>query len=142
LENEELPIFVYGTLRLGQPNYERYLAKAGSILQIQTGFVTSARLYNFGPYPGLLLDPNIDETKRVYGEVMWLNPLHYQALMHELDELEGLAEGLYERHPHLVFVGTNSTPTPVQAWVYTIGPILAGQYNESDLIFEGDWLKR
>jgi gamma-glutamylcyclotransferase (GGCT)/AIG2-like uncharacterized protein YtfP len=117
------------------------LTKAGSILQIQAGFITSAQLYDFGPYPGLLLAPSIDENERVYGEVMWLNPLHYQGLMHQLDELEGLAEGLYERHHHLVLLDTNPIPTPIQAWVYTIGPALAGQYNESDLIVGGDWLK-
>ncbi|MBC8010614.1 MAG: gamma-glutamylcyclotransferase [Burkholderiales bacterium] len=83
-------VFVYGTLKRGGSNH--------ALLAGQT-YVGPARLapghalYSLGEYPGLVADPASPD--RVTGEIWAVDTAGLAAL----DELEGLAQGLYARVP-------------------------------------------
>jgi gamma-glutamylcyclotransferase (GGCT)/AIG2-like uncharacterized protein YtfP len=81
-------VFVYGTLKRGGPNHP-YLAGQQflGVAHTAPGFT----LYSLGDYPGMIrsADPGDDVT----GEVWAVDA----ACLRKLDELEGVAEGLYER---------------------------------------------
>lgn len=81
-------IFVYGTLKRGGSNH-RYLAGQTFVGEARTtaGFT----LYQLEGYPGLVVDPT--DREGVTGEIWSVDPNCLAAL----DELEGLAEGLYRR---------------------------------------------
>jgi gamma-glutamylcyclotransferase (GGCT)/AIG2-like uncharacterized protein YtfP len=115
-----LPIFVYGTLKRGEPNYVRYLTgqTAGELAARLAG----AALFTEGPYPFLTQEPDLllpgDE---VHGALISLRPAVYQLVMDDLDRLEGYVEGgsqnLYERVVREVVTGAGLQP----AWVYIAG---------------------
>lgn len=78
---KELPIFVYGSLREGFFNYDKYLK--GKVLRKTEG-KTKGKLYHmpYKNYPALL-----DGDNDVYGEIMILDD--YENTIKALDELEG-----------------------------------------------------
>jgi len=81
-------VFVYGTLKRGERNHhfltgQQFLGAA----QTAPGFT----LYALGDYPGMVR--SADPTHDVTGELWAVNA----ACLAKLDELEGVAEGLYER---------------------------------------------
>ena len=83
-------IFVYGTLKRGGSNHallagQQFLGAACTA----PGYI----LYLLGDYPGMVRAAN--DQAGVTGEV-WLVD---DACLQQLDELEGVAEGLYERVP-------------------------------------------
>jgi len=81
-------VFVYGTLKRGGSNH-RFLAGQKYLGPARTapGFT----LYSLGDYPGMVREPG--DTAGVTGE-LWSVEANGLA---ELDRLEGLDEGLYER---------------------------------------------
>lgn len=83
-------LFVYGTLKRGYRNH----------VQISAGTMVGAartapgyRLYDMGGFPGLFAHP-ADQTG-VVGEVWAIE----EELFPQLDEFEGVPEGLYRRRP-------------------------------------------
>ena len=81
-------VFVYGTLKRGGGNHallagQQYLGSA----RTPPGFT----LHSLGDYPGMVRSPG--DTTGVAGEVWAVD----DACLKKLDELEGVAEGLYER---------------------------------------------
>jgi gamma-glutamylaminecyclotransferase len=83
-------IFVYGTLKRGRSNH--------ALLAGQTflGAARTARgfqLYELSSYPGMVAENTIDTGEGVTGEV-WSVDI---PTLEKLDQLEGLAEGLYRR---------------------------------------------
>lgn len=83
-------VFVYGTLKRGGSNH-RFLA--GQVFLGTALTRAGATLYSLGEYPGLVHDPADGEG--VTGELWAVDD---EALA-GLDELEGVAEGLYAREP-------------------------------------------
>jgi gamma-glutamylaminecyclotransferase len=83
-------VFVYGTLKRGGENH-RFVAGQTflGVARTQPGY----RLYRLSGYPGMVEDPT--DERGVAGEV-WA--VDHDALR-GLDELEGVAERLYERAP-------------------------------------------
>ncbi len=81
-------IFVYGTLKRGCHNHG-YLAGQRFLGEARTapGF----RLFDLGGYPGIVVWP--DDTAGVTGEIWEVDAPALAAL----DELEGLAIGIYRR---------------------------------------------
>ncbi len=81
-------IFVYGTLKRGGSNHpvlagQKFLGEA----RTARGYV----LHSLGDFPGMVrTDP---PDRQVAGEVWLVDPAGHALL----DELEGVAEGLYER---------------------------------------------
>lgn len=77
----ELPIFVYGSLREGFFNYDKYLQ--GKVSKKIDGKI-KGKLYHmpYKKYPALLKGEDI-----VYGEIMYIND--YKDTIKALDQLEG-----------------------------------------------------
>jgi len=83
-------IFIYGTLKRGKSNHrfmagQRFLGPASTL----PGY----RLYQLDGYPGMIESPSSGAS--VEGEIWDVDA----AALAELDRLEGLSEGLYERVP-------------------------------------------
>lgn len=83
-------VFVYGTLKRGGGNHallagQRYLGPA----RTPPGFT----LHSLGDYPGMVRSPG--DSAGVVGELWAVD----DSCLKKLDELEGVAEGLYERVP-------------------------------------------
>ncbi len=100
-------VFVYGTLKRGGTNHA-YLAGQSFLgaARTQPGFT----LYSLGDYPGMVRAPG--DTAGVTGELWSVD----DATLAELDRLEGLDEGLYERVDVLLAPGA---PVPsAQTYLY------------------------
>lgn len=115
----QLPFFVYGTLRPGQPN--AYLW-GDAVAQVETAWFENGRLYDCGPYPML-----VEETAvvPVQGRLMIPRPDQYDDLLARLDTLEGFnpsrpEEATYRRVRRQVLVGARDEQPKRQAraWVY------------------------
>lgn len=128
---QRLPVFVYGTLREGQSNYQLYLQ--GRVAASYPAHLQHGKLYHFGAYPGLLL---AEDGSDVAGELMYLDDANYDAILADLDELEGCNEGLYERIEATVYLNSNKEPRT--AWTYIVGKPLRKRCIR--LIASGDWL--
>ena len=133
---EQLPFFVYGTLRPGQSNF--YLL-GGKTRRIQSGWVSGFALYSLGSYPSLLYDD--DARSRVYGEVITPRPYRYQSVLQTLDHLEEYDpanpdESWYLRIPHTVHLNSGKT---LRAWLYMgRAQHLKPWHNR---IRDGDWVR-
>ncbi|WP_149183219.1 gamma-glutamylcyclotransferase family protein [Streptomyces sp. TRM49041] len=130
----ELPIFVYGTLRPGAYNHDRFLKG-------RTGAEEPARL------PGALLHdgPGYPYVARgdgeVVGDLVHAAPGRYRELLSVLDRLEdflgpGHPLNVYEREARdVVRVRDGSA---VRAWVYVAAP----RTELGAPVPGGDWLSR
>ena len=100
-------VFVYGTLKRGGSNHvflrgQRFLGTA----RTAPGFT----LYSLGDYPGMVRAPG--DTTGVTGELWSVD----DACLAELDRLEGLNEGLYERID--VLLAPNALAGSAQTYLY------------------------
>lgn len=136
----QLPIFVYGTLRPGEPNYARYLA--GQTASEAPATLAGAALFTEGPYPFLVTAPDLLQGGAiVYGEIIALRPPVYELVMADLDGLEGYvaggAQNLYEREECEV----QTSAGPRRAWVYVAGAATLAQIRAGRLrpIPGGSW---
>jgi len=127
---ERLPVFVYGTLRCGEPNH-RILA--GSPIAIEAGVLDGADMYAAAfPYvtPG---------AGSVVGEVVWIDPDRYDETMARLDHLEGYRgpdrSNHYDRHTVTV---TTDAGELVSVWVYFAGRLV--EPDRYPLVAGGDWI--
>lgn len=116
----QLPFFVYGTLRPGEPNYARLLA--GQTASEAPATLPGAALFTAGPYPFLVTAPDLLlPGDAVRGEVVALRPPVYRLVLADLDRLEGYVEGgaqnLYER----VVAEVLTAGGPRRAWLYVAG---------------------
>ncbi len=134
-----LPIFVYGTLRHGQPNY-RLLA--GRTAHEHEALLPGHQLY-VARLPYVAETPDTDTV--VVGELMTPRPDRYAETLRHVDRLEGYEpaepdRGLYLRVARTVFYRT--TPYEPwqqhQAWVYHGGHHFT--YDETLRDPSGDWL--
>ncbi|MGW1795522.1 gamma-glutamylcyclotransferase family protein [Streptomyces sp. NPDC001984] len=130
-----LPFFVYGTLRPGEPNHDRYLR--GRIHTEEPGRLTGALLYDGPGYPYAVDAPG----GVVHGELVTALPHAYAQLLTELDRLEEYGAGdpnsLYDRVKREVERADGGT---VRAWVYVAAPRVAARLRAGGtLIPGGDW---
>ena len=100
-------VFVYGTLKRGGSNH-RFLAGQNFIGPART--VPGYTLYSLGDYPGMVREPGA--IAGVTGE-LWSVDANCLA---ELDRLEGLDEGLYERAE--VQIAPNLFAATAQSYLY------------------------
>lgn len=100
-------VFVYGTLKRGGSNHA-LLAGQHFLGPVRTapGFT----LYALGDYPGMVRDPAA--LAGVLGELWAVD----SACLMQLDLLEGVAEGLYERVP--LQLTPPFADQPVEAYLY------------------------
>ncbi len=100
-------VFVYGTLKRGGDNhhyiaYQQFLSPA----RTPAGYT----LYSLGEYPGMVRAPQ--DTAGVAGELWAVDA----ACLQQLDLLEGVNEGLYERVP--IKLATPADDQPVETYLY------------------------
>ncbi|CAG2139813.1 gamma-glutamylcyclotransferase family protein [Ralstonia mannitolilytica] len=124
-------VFVYGTLRAGEANDLRVAAAARGIPEPELLGSASlhGRLYDFGAYPGLVLDPT---GTAVRGDIYRIDA----ALVPVLDEIEEVYPGgdaLFVRENHAVVLGGST----VDCIVY---PVSAQHVAGRPVITGGDWV--
>lgn len=134
---EPLPVFVYGTLRTGQRNWQRLLA--GRTVHEQPATAPNHVMYADGiAFIG-------DGAGTVVGDLLTLDPARSVALMRDLDQLEGITDpatgrGLgYCRVQRPVLVGD----TPVRAWLYHGSPATLAAFaaqGDTFVVLDGDWV--
>jgi gamma-glutamylcyclotransferase (GGCT)/AIG2-like uncharacterized protein YtfP len=89
MTTERKLVFVYGTLKRGCSNH---LFLSGQEFLGEARTVPGFSLYDLGSYPGMIAT-NSTAPEGVTGEVWAVNA----PALEKLDQLEGLAEGLYRR---------------------------------------------
>ena len=134
-----LPFFVYGTLRPGELNHDRYLR--GRIRSERPGRLADAVLYDGPGYPYAVAEPG----GVVHGELVTTLPEAYEELIAALDELEECLPGdprsLYERVARRVTLDADGAA--VLAWVYVAGPTVVARLRARGRLIEGgDWRAR
>jgi gamma-glutamylcyclotransferase (GGCT)/AIG2-like uncharacterized protein YtfP len=130
---ENLPFFVYGTLRTGQ--YNRDLI-ADVCTYVETGVVRGAVLHRGPGFPYMYITG--DPSDIVIGELTHIDNEHYGDAMSSLDYLEGIASGHYRRVK--VEVDTEAMGAVI-CWAYVAGNhasrlVEQGVYPR---ITSGDW---
>lgn len=65
---EPVPVFVYGTLRVGEGNYSWC---ADAVVEVREDCTTQGRIYDHG-YPVA----KFDEQGTIKGDVLWFDPTH------------------------------------------------------------------
>ncbi|MFI1258993.1 gamma-glutamylcyclotransferase family protein [Streptomyces netropsis] len=132
---EQLPVFVYGTLRAQQGNYRRILAG-------RTACERPASLEDYTLLGSVVPFAVPREGRRVVGELMDVRPEAWRMVLRRLDHLEGYTgaefDSLYVRRQHVVQC---SDGEPVRAYFYEAGPA----HRESWLMGSpevpgGDWV--
>ena len=83
-------VFVYGTLKQGGSNHH---VLAGQLFRGTARTADGYTLYSLGDYPGMVRSAGAGQF--VTGEIWTVDT----ACLARLDDLEGVAEGLYERVP-------------------------------------------
>ena len=130
---EQLPIAVYGTLRVGQHNH-RFVA--GRIGDIETGTVDSHELVVDGlPFARPASIGNL------VVEVMWPLPNIYDEVLADLDRLEGYHPEQPETSFYLRTEVTVHTPAgDVEAWLYEAGTQARHRLGQYPPVESGDFV--
>ena len=129
---QPLPIFVYGTLMLGQPN--DYIWQ-DAIARIESAFLPEGCLYDNGYYPVLTKEP----YGRVKGQLIHLKQDQYEHILARLDALEGFdpaspQDSVFTRASISVITRHGES---VDAWTYTGNK---EQLRGLPIIEQGDWI--
>ncbi|MER7741089.1 gamma-glutamylcyclotransferase family protein [Streptomyces sp. NPDC096538] len=131
-----LPFFVYGTLRPGEVNHDRFLR--GRTAREEPGRLRGAVLYEGPGYPYAVEAPDGE----VRGELVTALPEAYAELLARLDRLEEYVPGdprnLYDRVARPVVRETGGAT--VRAWVYVAAPAVAARLRaRATRVAGGDW---
>ncbi|MGW1468589.1 gamma-glutamylcyclotransferase family protein [Streptomyces sp. NPDC002308] len=131
-----LPFFVYGTLRPGEHNHDRYVR--GLDVREQPALLRGGALYDGPGYPFAT-----DGDGTVLGTLITAAPQEYGQLLVALDRLEtylgpGDPRNLYERVARNVEVAGSGA---VRAWIYLAAAAVSRTlYASGPRIPGGDWL--
>ncbi len=134
-----LPVFVYGTLRVGGRFHDRWLA--GRFTSVGPATLDGGIMWdNHGAYPMLVLDPS---AGAVTGELFEIDEAIFAQVLAGLDHLEGHVPeedgNLYER----VVVEVATDAGPVAAWIYVMAESEIPRLDaELPRIASGDWFER
>jgi gamma-glutamylcyclotransferase (GGCT)/AIG2-like uncharacterized protein YtfP len=132
---QQLPFFVYGTLRRGQHNHR---ITEGMLAGVHAARLSGHVLYEAGlPYIGAC-----GGEGTVTGDLLVPRPGDYDEVLHRLDRLEGFRPphgGLYVRIAcPVTFAGADGEPwASGQAWVYHGGDRFC--YEPRLAVPGGDW---
>jgi gamma-glutamylcyclotransferase (GGCT)/AIG2-like uncharacterized protein YtfP len=128
-------VFVYGTLRRGQPmDIQKNILSQHSVKFISEDYI-NGKMYHIGAYPGVKATPQPtfnESLPWITGEVFLIRDNQLSAI---LDAYEGYQSdnpslGLYDR----IETATASGKT---VWLYTFNPMVTSD----QLIESGDWCK-
>jgi gamma-glutamylcyclotransferase (GGCT)/AIG2-like uncharacterized protein YtfP len=125
-------VFVYGTLRPGQPNWERLLA--GRAERVVAGRLGGVVLLDCGHYPAAVERPGAGGA---VGEVVWIRPADWSAALAALDHLEEYDPADPQRLFDRVVRPVETADGPVDCWVYLAGRMLAE--SARPVVADGDW---
>jgi gamma-glutamylcyclotransferase (GGCT)/AIG2-like uncharacterized protein YtfP len=129
-------VFVYGTLRAGETNDINSAAEKHGIAlpQLIGAAYVQGRLFDFGNYPGLVLDAG---GAPIRGDVYLIE----DALIPVLDEIEEVypgVEGLFRPHRFHVDVVLQNAQTRLDCLIYPVGETAVTGLQR---IESGDWVK-
>ena len=126
-------MFVYGTLRPGQPNWERVLA--GRTERREPGHLAGVDLLDCQHYPAAI---ERSGAHGAVGDVVWIRPAAWLEVLAALDHLEGYdpadAQSLFVRVVRPVEVAGGL----VECWVYLAGPQIAR--SSWPVVESADWV--
>jgi gamma-glutamylcyclotransferase (GGCT)/AIG2-like uncharacterized protein YtfP len=106
---ENLPIFVYGTLKQGEERAPRWPRPPQRIVSA----VTCGQLYDLGPYPALV--PGED---RVLGELWFIAPEDIAVTLKVLDEIECFGNEDVDLYVRRITECTTHKGSTERAYVY------------------------
>lgn len=116
--HEELPIFIYGSLRMG--GMERVIG-ATSLIRVVPAFIYGVKKGIGDMF--LCADITLDLNDKTEGKLCYIDKDAYADSIRILDEYEGVVEGYYERH--VVFAhNTTDCSVSIPSWLYTRGDLL------------------
>ncbi|MBP7999697.1 MAG: gamma-glutamylcyclotransferase [Chloroflexi bacterium] len=126
-----LPIFAYGTLMPGQPNYYIW---AQYVLRTEPATFPRGRIHHLGGFP--MLSEGGDSS--VQGYLVEIAPAVYEECLEDLDYLENYRpddpeRSLYQRVEREVELACGRK---TQAWVYVGNSAVTSRY---PVITSGDW---
>ncbi len=140
--DEYLPIFVYGTLRPGQENYDRFVL--GKTAREVAAILPDHAMFVLDGYPCITEDSGAGD---VSGDTLILLPELFPAVLAALDRLEGYTPGdassPYLRVSRSVRTGEGDGGEPLRtslAWVYVAGEPALLRRPACDPVPGGDWL--
>jgi gamma-glutamylcyclotransferase (GGCT)/AIG2-like uncharacterized protein YtfP len=138
-KSEELPFFVYGTLRVGESNYRRYVA--GKTTQEYPAILPAHTLYA----RDLPCVTDASDGSQVVGDLLFVPTELYAHVLAALDELEEYypeeADPWYIRVKRRVhYTDAEGVAREVDAWVYHGGKRTLRQYSADDRVPSGDWI--
>ncbi len=134
-------LFVYGTLRPGQPNHARLLG--GVVAWQRPAVLPNHQLL----VAGLPFVADVDDGGQVLGELLSLVPDGHESVLRTLDRFEGyrpadLAGSLYVRVERPVtYRGDDGRTAATSAWVYQAGTLARRGLGEANRVPGGDWLE-
>ena len=131
---QQLPVFVYGTLRPGEGNHH---CVAAAMTAASAALLEDHALYVSG-LPWVVPQPG----GRVVGDLIDIAPARYAATLARLDRLEGYRpgspDGLYVRVQ--VVVRLDGSTDSRRAWVYLAGRRSAARLTQTATpVASGDW---
>lgn len=105
IDNKPRPFFVYGTLRVGHPNYMGWLLKVAEPVRVEKAEVFGCTLLRAprSMFPYLVEIKDLPTWLRngagdsVHGELLWFDDKDFKEVRAALDELEGVDYGHYDR---------------------------------------------
>ena len=114
---DQYKVFVYGTLRPGQGNYQRLLADRTD--QEQPATAPGVALFGAG-FPYAVPSPGA----RTVGSLITIRPALYDDVLNDLDRLEGCLPHRPDRSHYVRATRTviAAGGTPHTAWIYLAGP--------------------
>lgn len=141
---ERLPVFVYGSLRVGEGNYRR-LAEGNTEREV-AAVLPGHRMYRNWIYDDIypcVVDGAADEA--VLGDLLDLRADRYESVLATLDQLEmydpATHSGPYLRVRRVAFAADDAERAhPIEAWVYHASSETLASRTPGDHIPGGDWL--
>jgi gamma-glutamylcyclotransferase (GGCT)/AIG2-like uncharacterized protein YtfP len=133
-------LFVYGTLRLGQPNHARLLG--GAVAWHRPAVLPDHQLL----VAGLPFVAEADDGGQVLGDLFGLAPEGCQSVLRAIDRFEGYrpadpAGSLYVRVERPVaYRAEDGRTVTTTAWVYQAGALARCGLGEANRVASGDWL--
>jgi len=136
MSSDELPFFVYGTLR---PNESNYYYTQGKTVSEQPAHVYGFAMYNLGTYPMIV---PVNDSILLHGDLLTIASTHYQNVIRAIDRLEGYTpqkpdNNLYLRHA--IDVTITESGNTQKAWIY-VGSRHSIRASHP-LIEDGDWVR-
>lgn len=137
---KNINVFVYGSLREGFFNYDKYLK--GKVNSIKPAKIHNVLLYHM-PYKGY---PAIMHGKgTVYGEIMEITPEIYDITMKAMDEMEGFISENNPKNEYdkiLMEIENLDSDSTEKCYVYFYNKDIDPKFNdESVFVSHGDWVK-